>query len=303
MKIPENHEAVYEDAVDVAKKLIRFNYWDRLEISDLEAWLDNFDTKEEKFISSAILMSIVYRNVKSIRTFGANIIQIKLPKLLEEHDIYQVDSIKSWENDLKFGAKHKVPIRFSAIEGMDGKPGKSGSTIYREICNKYFNKSFGVFCSDVTDRINSDRNFKALVLFDDILGTGTQFNTYVSKFDIDNLGIKVFYFPFAGLKDSIDKIHSKYKNIIVSPVETLTEEDSLFSDSKYNFFNKFNNYNNCEVIKNFYLEMCNKNDIKTKELLGFGELALTYIFNNSVPNNNIAALWYDSETWTQLVGR
>ncbi|MHA2798013.1 phosphoribosyltransferase-like protein [Vibrio harveyi] len=303
MKIPEKHEQIYDYAVKVTKKLIRFNYWDRLEISDLDAWLDNFESDEEKYFASGILLSIIYRSNKSINTFGANIIQIKLPNILKKHGIYNIECIESWETDLKIGQTNKLPIRFSAIEGIDGKPGKSGSTIYRAICNKHFHSRLGVLCNEVSTKLKSDDNFKVLVLFDDILGTGTQFRSYIDKFKIDDLGIKILYFPFAAYQESIDSIHEDYKNIIVCPVEVLTESESLFSEDNLAFFNKFHSENTSEEIKEYYLNMCKKKNIKTKDTLGFGNLALTYFFSNSVPNNNIAALWYDSETWTQLVGR
>ncbi|EGR1326712.1 hypothetical protein D9U63_23410, partial [Vibrio parahaemolyticus] len=66
MKIPEKHEQIYDYAVKVTKQLIRFNYWDRLEISDLDAWLDNFESDEERYFASGILLSIIYRSNKSI---------------------------------------------------------------------------------------------------------------------------------------------------------------------------------------------------------------------------------------------
>ncbi|PML78822.1 phosphoribosyltransferase-like protein [Enterovibrio norvegicus] len=303
MKIPDNHEQIYDYAVKVAKQLVRFNYWDRIEISDLEAWLNNFETDEEKYLASGILLSIIYRSNKSINTFGANIIQIKLPNILRENLIYDIECIESWEADLKNGKTSKLPVRFSAIEGIDGKPGKSGSSIYRAICNKFFHNRFGVLCSEVSERLEKDKNFKVLVLFDDILGTGTQFRSYLDKFRVDELGIKVIYFPFAAYQESITSIHSKYKNIIVCPVEVLTESESLFSQDNVAFFNKFHSENTSEDIREFYLKMCSNKNILAKDVLGFGELSLTYLFNNSVPNNNIAALWYDSDTWTQLVGR
>ncbi|MDE1244136.1 phosphoribosyltransferase-like protein [Vibrio aestuarianus] len=303
MKIPEKHEQIYDYAVKVTKQLIRFNYWDRLEISGLDAWLDNFESDEERYFASGILLSIIYRSNKSINTFGANIIQIKLPNILKKYDIYSIDCIESWEADLKKGQTNKLPIRFSAIEGIDGKPGKSGSAIYRAICNQHFHSRLGVLCNEVSEKLKSDDSFKVLVLFDDILGTGTQFRKYIDKFEIDNLGIKIIYFPFAAYQKSIDSIHEDYNNIIVCPVEVLTESESLFSEDNLAFFNKFHSENTSEELKEYYLNMCNKKNIKTKDTLGFGNLALTYFFSNSVPNNNIAALWYDSETWTQLVGR
>ncbi|WOT05857.1 phosphoribosyltransferase-like protein [Shewanella youngdeokensis] len=303
IKIPDNHESIYEDAVDVTKKLIRFNYWDRLDISDLDAWLDNFETNEDKYFASGILLSIIYRSSKSITTFGANIIQIKLPNILEKHNLYSIQCIESWEKDLKAGNKKQLPIRFSAIEGIDGKPGKSGSAIYRDICNKHFHSRLGVLYNEVSEKLEKDKDFKVLVLFDDILGTGTQFRAYIDKFNLDSLGIKIIYFPFAAYQESIDSIHSDYENIIICPVEVLTSSESLFSENNLAFFNKFHSENTSEELKKYYLNICERKNIKAKDIFGFGELALTYFFSNSVPNNNIAALWYDSDTWTQLVGR
>ncbi|MBY7857082.1 hypothetical protein KW419_02255 [Vibrio fluvialis] len=302
IKIPPNHEIIYESVINIAYKLIQFNYWDRISRSDLDAWLDNFETDEEKYLSAGILLSIIYRNDKSTKSFAANIIQIKLPNILKEHGIHCINSIEEWEADLKKGNR-RLPIRFSALEGVDGKPGKSGSTIYRDIRQEFFHSELGILFEDVKKVVTNDSNIKAIILFDDIIGTGEQFDGYIKENELYDLGVKILYFPFAAYKNSYEEINKQYKNIIICPVEVINDSESLFSEKNIAFFGKMHQEYTPEELKELYIKMCKKKKIKSKMLLGHGDLALTYFFNDSVPNNNIAALWYDSDTWTKLAGR
>ncbi|MBE4609652.1 phosphoribosyltransferase-like protein [Vibrio navarrensis] len=302
IKITQNHVNIYESVINIAYKLIKYNYWDRISRSDLDAWLDNFETDEEKYLSAGILLSIIYRNDKSTKSFAANIIQIKLPNILKEHGIHCISSIEEWEADLKKG-NHTLPIRFSALEGVDGKPGKSGSTIYRDIRQEFFHSNLGILCKDVKEKVTNNSNLKAIILFDDILGTGEQFESYIIENELYDLDIKILYFPFAAYNDSYEEINKKYNNVIVCPVEVINDSESLFSEKNIAFFGKVHQEYTPDELKELYIGMCKRKNIKSTILLGYGDLALTYFFNDSVPNNNIAALWYDSDTWTKLAGR
>lgn len=303
IKLPDDHEIRVESTLEIAKKLIKLRYWDRIETADLNAWFGNFKTDEEKYFASGILLSIIYRSQKSIATFGANIIQIMLPNLLSRDGHFEVNDIESWERQLEIGKKSNIPVRFSTLEGVGDKPGKSGSQIYRKIAENFFHTDLGVRCENLKKEIIEDKRFKVLVLFDDIIGTGTQFKDYVDEFKLDECGVKIYYFPFAAYKDSYELLNNVHNNIYINPVEIITENESLFSENNLAFFNRFHSENSPEELKKYYLDICIKYNIRASDKLGFGELALTYIFNNSMPNNNIALLWYKSSCWNKLVAR
>ncbi|WP_411953164.1 hypothetical protein [Aeromonas caviae] len=301
ISIPQHHEIHYDNVLEIAERLIKLRYWDGFEINNLNNWLSNFKSDEERYLSAGILLSLIYRNEKSISSFAANIIQIKIPNILLKNNIYNINSLDDWHNKLTRGDT-SLPIRFSTIDD-DTLPGKSGDALYRAIQRKFFHKTLGIKCHNIDTTIQKYPHVKAVFLFDDILGTGEQFEEFVSNLDLENKNIKFFYFPLAGIESSAKILNDRYQNIRVLPVEILTDAQSLFSSENHSF--KINNVQpTSEELKNFYLNMCKERKIKTKMKIGHGDFALTYVFKDSVPNNNIALLWYDEKSvWTKLTGR
>lgn len=299
--IPEHHEIHYDNVREIAESLIKLRYWDGVELSNLNNWLSNFKSDEEKYLSAGILLSLIYRNEKSISSFASNIIQIKIPNILFKSDIYKINSLDDWHDKLTKGDT-TLPIRFSTIDD-DTIPGKSGDALYRSIQRKFFHKNLGIKCRNLDDTINNFPHVKAIFLLDDMLGTGEQFEEFVSTHKLDTKRVQFYYFPLAGIESSTIRLNEKYKNIKIIPVEILTNAQSLFS-SENNAFRTNTPPPTEELLKQFYLDICRTRKIKTKMKVGYGDFALTYLFKDSTPNNNIAMLWYDEKSvWTKLTGR
>ncbi|WP_324012197.1 phosphoribosyltransferase-like protein [Aeromonas hydrophila] len=299
--IPEHHEIHYDNVREIAESLIKLRYWDGFELSDLNNWLSNFKSDEEKYLSAGILLSLIYRNEKSISSFASNIIQIKIPNILSKNNIYQINSLDDWHEKLTKGDT-TLPVRFSTIDD-DTIPGKSGDALYRSIQRKFFHKKLGIKCRNLDDTTIKYPHVKAIFLLDDMLGTGEQFEEFVSSHNLDNKKIQFYYFPLAGIESSAIKLNKKYENIKIIPVEMLTDAQSLFS-CENNAFRNNNTPPTEGLLKQFYLDICKERKIKTKMKVGYGDFALTYLFKDSIPNNNIAMLWYDEKSvWTKLTGR
>ncbi|MEL4277242.1 hypothetical protein AAEH77_11960 [Shewanella xiamenensis] len=294
MILPNNSDEIFERVIQKSMTLIKLKYWDDIEKTQLNKWLNNFKTPEEKYLAAVILSKLMYRSKESIRAFGSHLFHIILPQLLEEIGIYKIQSLNDWEKILKMENSRCLPIRFSTIEGVDNQPGKSGSAVFRQIRKKYFNKSLGINCLNLHE---TPAHVKAIIFFDDIIGTGEQFCEFLEKYNIKQLDKKIIFCPFAAQEVGLKKIKAEYPDIIISPVEILDESSGLFSQH-----NKMLNQEHVEF-KEFYLKTCQKYSIKTSMKLGHGELALTYCFNDSSPNNNIAALWYQGESWNSLIQR
>lgn len=303
LPIPIDSDKISERIFSNAAKLIEYSYWDGIQDHELISWIKNFNTDEEKYLAASILLNLIYRNKNAIRTFGAQIFQITIPNYLERKGIYNISCLDTWLKDLNStNARSKFPFRFSTIEGIDNKPAKSGASIFRALKQDFFDANLGVgFQSYKT--IQNKNNINTLILFDDILGTGEQFETFLEKNCLLELGLNILYCPFAANIDGLNSIKNKYESIDIIPVEILSEKNGLFSEAN-NLFQQ-DDICNANEFKEFYLTMCKSRGfrLKTEELLGKGELALTYLFNDSAPNNNIAALWYGEESWCRLVKR
>lgn len=299
IKIPINHDDLYTKTIDKCNKLIDLNYWDTLDKETLLSWLNNFETKEEKYLAISILNRLIFRNKKSIETFGANIFHIILPQILSDNSIYEIESIHIWETMLRLPEnRHVFPFRFSTIEHVDNNPAKSGSIIYRQLQREHFDKTLGINCSKIN---NLPEEIKAIILFDDIIVTGHQFLDFYALYDLSKFSRKIIYIPLAGHKINTDKLNSEFDNVIIHPVEDITESCEFFNED-----NKYLNQENISTLSeflDFYHSFCKKKKIKIKKTLGHGDMGLTYCFSDSTPNNNLSLLSYKSEEWLELLKR
>ncbi|MFD2165656.1 hypothetical protein ACFSJY_05205 [Thalassotalea euphylliae] len=303
LPIPADAENISERIFESAKKLIEYKYWDAIQEYELVSWINNFTTKEEKYFAASILLTLIYRNQNAIRTFGAQLFQVTIPNYLEEKKVYSIDCLDSWHEQINTpNARANLPFRFSTIEGVDNKPAKSGAAIFRALKKEFFDNSLGIGCQSF-ENLSKNNKINTLILFDDILGTGEQFDTFIKKTGLLSLNLNVLYCPFAANAEGLKEIKSKYPSIDVLPVEILSEANGLFAKSNKLFYH--DNICKAEDFKHFYKALCSSRNFKmdVNELLGKGELALTYLFNDSTPNNNIAALWYGDKNWKRLVKR
>lgn len=296
--IPDGIEDIYRRIIDKCVKLIDLKYWDGVEKEKLLAWVRKFKTDDEMFLASAILNTLIYRSKGAVESFGANIFHIILPQILSNEGIYEVTSLDEWEEKLKKKSCLQFPFRFTTIEGVDSSPAKSGSVIYRTLQRKYFDKSIGINNLNIQ---SIDSSIKAIILFDDMLGTSEQFTTFIEKYELNKLPIKIIYIPLTAHQSGIDLVKQKYKDIIIHPVETLDERNSFFSLNNRFLYGK--NASSVEEMEVLYKDFCIRNKIKMKNLIGYGDMALTYCFYDSTPNNNLALLWYSSDTWPELFTR
>lgn len=293
-----------DDHIDMvfvrAKKLIELEYWDNITQRELEHWIQNFKSREEKYLAAAILHTLIFRNRKSIKTLGENIFHIILPQLLEEHDIFKIDSICNWLKLLKSNrARSTLKIRFSAIDDIDDKAVKSSSTILSELKGKFFDGTLSVNSHNLSEHVTKGVN--TFIFFDDIIGTGEQFDTFFQKRNLDKLNARIIYIPFAAIPNSINYLEKKYKNLIIHPVEIIEPAHSFFCES--NDFLKYADELTPQQFKDFYLTLCKSKKININGNLGVGGLELTYVFSSSTPNNNLAMLMHKNDDWSGLFTR
>lgn len=304
MKIPSNHKELTEQSISKCKRLVQLKYWDNITVIKLMAWLNNFKTDEEKFLSACVLESIIFRNNAAVQAFSSHIFHIMLPNILEKLNIYKIESLAVWERNLNsVNSRNLLPFRFTTIEGIDRKTGKSGQALLRDIQRQYFDKELVLSVETLVDKkfvdkVKRSRAFDTVIILDDVQVTGGQFNTFIKKYDLSNSPFNYIYIPLAAFDKSLEDIKNKFSNIYVFPVETLSSEHSFFSVNNEVF--NFCEPGMLEGLKDLYDTILIKNEIVMDDPYGYGEHALTYIFSNSTPNNNLGILSYQNEKWNKL---
>ncbi len=296
-ELPSEWKEFYDDMKESAIKYIKINFWD-IQEEDFLLWLRNFETDHEKFLSALIIYRLIYRNNVSMLSMYQYIVDIILPTELNKLEILEIASLDQFHNNLVKGSG--LPLRFSTVENVDRETGKSGSTILREFARHgSFHNRLKVSAEELSE---IDRSLcKIVVLFDDIMGTGEQFNTYLEKFYADTKGLILLYCPLSATKTALESFnYEKYPTVRIIPVEIL--------DERYNFFNKefmpkIVESIDLEKLEAMYIDLIHKKTKLTNELYGRGDLALTYLFSVSTPNNTLPILWYTDESWNHLVPR
>lgn len=294
-KLPDEWESFYCEMKTRAKEYIRIKYWDIKE-EILVLWLKNFSTDHEKFISALIIYRLIYRNREPRLSMYNQIVEVLLPNILEKNNIYTILSLDDFHYKLQY-TPLELPFRFSTIVNVDSSPAKSGATLLREF------KRFKEFHSDMEVSMNNLKNIdiKSIVLFDDFMGTGKQFETFMEIIKNEIGDIILIYCPLAAHIDGIKHINKLYPNIIISPVEILDSKNSFFSQE---YFPKLAEDINIEGLQKVYENMIkDKPSIIKDGYLGFGEQALTYIFDMSSPNNSLPVLSNKDNNWERIFPR
>ncbi|PMO05552.1 hypothetical protein CWO31_00160 [Vibrio splendidus] len=307
MNIPNNYKDLTEQSISKCKRLVQLKYWDNITVVKLMAWFNNFQSDEEKFLATCILESIIFRNAAAVQAFSSHIFHIMLPNILEELNIHEIQSLSEWESNLvSTNARNLLPFRFTTIEGIDRKTGKSGQALLRDVQRQYFDKELILSVETLVDQnfvkqVTRSKSFNTVVILDDVQVTGGQFSSFINKYDLSNSPFNYIYIPLAAFDQSLNDLNGKYSNIYVYPVETLSNEHSFFSVNNEVF--NFCEPGMLEGLKSLYDSILKKNGIDMDEPYGYGDHALTYIFSNSTPNNNLGILSYQNENWNKLFTR
>jgi len=299
---PDWSESFYDDICAKSETYIHSGYWDDIEVRHLRNWLTNFKTKEEKYLAACILDSLVYRSRRMVNSSIDEIAITRIPSFLKEKKIEDVCCIKSWLLRLRQG--EAIPFRIIAIEDVDQRAGKSGAVLSRRVDERLHLARHLTKKLENFDSLHKD--VRAIVLIDDFAGTGEQFVSFMNKLSEKKNFDKYeyLYVPLAAYKGAIGFIQESFPNVVVDPVEILTEEDSLFFP--INGYFQGDKKNSVEAAKEFYLNLCaNRGFANTSFLLGKGELALTFGFDFSTPNNNIKLLYHNpnDNSWKNLLVR
>ena len=296
--LPDNWESFYKEMIDRSKIYINNSYWGITEVQ-LALWLKNFKSNEEKFLSALIIYRLMYRNIKPRISMYKHIIQVILPTILEKHGLYNENSLEVFLKKIEVNP-WDLPFKFSTIIGVDKKISKSGPQLLREFRREgFFHPDLEIAPDELPIK---DPKIKALVLFDDFLGTGKQFKKFYKKIQDNVKNLLIIYCPLAAHSEGIAKLASIYPHIIVEPVELLNKNYHFFDKT---YMPKLAENLDIEDLKKVYINMLTKTKLPKKDYFGYGNQALTYIFNFSSPNNSLPILtYYDIDIlWEKLFSR
>jgi hypothetical protein len=294
--LPDESDTFYEDMCYRAYQYVRIKYWD-IDEDLLTLWLKNFSNDHEKFLCAILIYRLLYRNEQAQLSMYKHIIDMVLPSLLSKYDIYHVETLDEFHKDL-ISHPHKLNFRFSTIEDIDGKTAKSGHAVLRLFQRRgRFHKNLEVSKAAISSLPPS---VKAIILFDDFMGTGEQFDAYLTSLEDSIESLIFIYCPLAAHEEGIEYIKSKYKDVIIVPVETLSYEYT-FIDEK--FMPKIAENIDMGELKTFYIDFLRSKTKLTKDFFGRKDQGLLYCFSSSTPNNSLPIFSYYDENFNMIFPR
>lgn len=296
IQLPEGWENFSEEMSKRAKKYIEIGYWD-ITLESLSLWKKNFITDKEIFLSALIIYRIIYRNKMPRLSMYRDIIERILPNELKKLDFYPTDTLNNFINHIETNP-WKLPFRFTTIEGVDKSSSKSGAQLLREF--RRFGKFHPKLESNIEDESKSKDKIPIIVIFDDFMGTGNQFEAFLKINDPYRKNLKLIYCPLTAHEEGINYIRTNYPEVIVSPVEILDNNYSFFS---HEYMPKISEEIKMEDLRQLYSDVMKRTKLRPEQYFGYGEKSLLYIYDLSSPNNSLPILTYNDQNWTNIFER
>jgi hypothetical protein len=297
MKLPNNSEAFKSIVIEKLKTYCDTNIWP-FEYEQFSAWLSNFPCKIEEYVALQILDNLIVRSNEMAKASYARLLHGEIRQHLLENTVLDVGSIQKWKSHLTKGSLcHK--LRFAPVK-LDSDQGESGSVIYRMLSKEIDTNRYSLAKAQQTPDV--------LILIDDFIGSGTQFNEYAEEIGLsDQLkNTHIIYCPLIGYEVGIDVIKSNYPELHIFPAEYIFKSDSLFFKGNSLYF-KNDQENTIADVEYFLTGMKKKYAPKMSNWFGFAESGLPLAFEWGCPNQTPALLYMmnskNNLNWNQLFSR
>ncbi|MBA6408860.1 hypothetical protein H4J63_05780 [Pseudoalteromonas sp. 5Ae-yellow] len=297
MYLPNNSAAFKTIVIEKVKTYCDTNIWP-YSFEQFAAWLNNFDDDLEEYLALQIIDNLIVRSNNMAKSAYARLFNSKIRQFLLENTEIKTGTLQNWRSHLKNGTLSN-DIRFTPVR-LENDLGESGSVIYRLLSPEIH-----------TDRYSFKKDNaapKVLILIDDFIGSGTQFDEYASEINLSKLLLNsiVLYCPLIAFENGIRSIKSKYPKLHIFPAENIYESDSLLFGVPSELF-KNDQHNTIKDVRNYLLIMQKKYAPKMGNWLGFDDVCLPLAFEWGCPNQSPALLYMNSsktkKNWQQLFSR
>lgn len=288
---PEYHLKVKQ----YAKLLISEKIWDSISQNDLDGWLGNFKSEEEKLLSALLLESLVYRSAQQTTALLRSSLQCALPLAVYDSPTAVFDGadfISIFTSKSKLENFRIVPV----IRDADP-PTKSGPSIAR-----MYRRSLGVNDEYMIWPWLIGEHYKQgvrdFIFIDDVLATGQQVSEFMKPLKLTEFkDAKFAYIPLLAHVDGVEAVKKSCPFLRVSPVEIIGDSSSFFKGEK---FSKIVDLE--ELYMSVSKRMISRRFLK-KMAKGYNGLALTFSYYHATPNSSLPLYWYESDNFSPLVRR
>lgn len=264
------------------------------------AWLNNFKDEKDEYLALHLIDCLIVRSQEMAKVGYAKVLHSEIRQVLIDRGV--IDSkitIPKWKKKLIQGGLESK-IRFAPIH-TEQPAGESGNIIYRMISSEVDTNKYSLASATTEPNV--------IVLVDDFIGGGTQFNDqFAVQFELNNrLQTQIIiYCPLIAYEEGINSIRLKYPELIIIPVEIIYKTDSLFHGLETDFFRN-DTINTVKDVREHLITMKSNFSPNMPNWLGFNNVALPIVFEWGCPNQAPSILWMNNATkaddWQNLFGR
>ena len=302
--VPADHADVARQVFNKFRNLVACRAIDLVTTTAIDAWRRNFGSAEEEYLAAHLLSSSVIRTERMKQSSYRRIIEMIIPDVLRSAGLWNFPCVESMELAFRPNARPtQIPLRFMPVDGqhLDQRPGNSGDSILREfgiharVGDPYFIRA------DAPDAW--DNPPAVLILLDDLLGTGAQFDRFATAYRLAELSAttQCVYVPLLAAVRGIETIEAKHPRIDVRPVEVLAPSSQFFSESTTSpGIWARDNHNTAADARQFYEALMQARGVGRE---GQHSLELTVLLPGRTPNSTLKAYWAEHATWTPLLRR
>lgn len=297
MKLPANAVLFVDSVKADSKQLIERGLWD-IRMPRLESWNKQFCGPEEQFFAACLLDQLIFRTSQQFEAGLRSLFRSNLNGtiFLDVQDLH-LSQLISGRNDPK--------LRLVPVICETDPPTKSGPLVLRRLQRiLQIYQKWMCWPWQATEGIGKS-GVETVIFVDDFLGSGHQFVKFFKHwgFHEHTEGVRYFYAPVVAHQQGIDHLASQLPALRVVPAETLGESHAFFSNGVWERLGQGSV--SAEDAKAWYMNFaCQKSlDPEAVGSLGYGDLALTFGFSHSTPNNSLPILWYETAGWQPLLER
>lgn len=279
-----------------ARQQIDQKIWDSISSTDLDNWISNFKSTEEKLLSAILLDALIPRSAAQTTSILTSAIERALPHAIYSNpqDVFDgINFLEKLKSKNISGDIRIVPV----IRNIDP-PTKSGPSIARLFKRQLgINEKYMIWPWLIDEKIKE--GVETFVFIDDVLATGQQASEFFESHKINQYDSKVTfsYIPLLAHSRGLERIRNEFPNIKICAVEKITPEDSLFNSEK---FKKISD------LEDLYMSVAEKHQSERflkKMAKGYDGLALTFSYYHATPNATLPLYWYESDDFSPLVKR
>lgn len=263
-----------------------------------EGWYGQFCGVEEQFFAACLLNQLTLRTARQFESglkclFRGSVNGAVLP------------GCNDLELTARLAGRSDPRIRLVPVICDSDPPTKSGPLVLRRLQRILRVHSKWMVWPWTAVSLLKEGAVDHVLFVDDFLGSGKQFQRFIKQWGFLDCADKAAftYAPVTAHQSGVQHLLNELPFIKVITTEQLNDASSFFSKGVWD---ELGQGSVPEIdAKSWYLDFAKRRHIepKTTGPLGVGELALTFGFAHSTPNNALPILWYESPDWQPLLER